>query len=71
MHHSLVGPNSLPPDQMSAEARLSELGRLVAAGILRLRCKSSSISDDIGDSSLGIPPTKSISCSEPNALNGE
>lgn len=41
MHHSLAGPNSLPPDQMSADARLAELGRIIAAGILRLREQSS------------------------------
>lgn len=60
MHHSLSGPNSLPPAQMSADARLSELGRILAAGVLRLRQKSSSISGDSGDSSLAILPTRSI-----------
>ncbi len=61
MHHSLSGPNNLPPPQMSADARLSELGRILAAGVLRLRRKSSSISDDSGDSSLAILPTRSVS----------
>lgn len=61
MHHSLSGPNSLQPGQMSADARLSELGRILAAGVLRLRQKSSSISDDRGDSSLAILPTRSVS----------
>lgn len=61
MHHSLSGPNSLPPDQMSADARLAELGRILAWGVLRLRQKSSSISADSGDSSLAILPTRSVS----------
>ncbi len=36
MHHSLAGPNSLAPTQMNADARLSELGRIIAAGVLRM-----------------------------------
>ena len=61
MHNSLSGPNSLQPAQMSADARLSELGRILAAGVLRLRQKSSSILCDSGDSSLAILPTRSVS----------
>lgn len=54
-------PNPFHPDQMSAEARLAELGRILAAGIQRLREQSSSISADSGDSSLAIPASKSVS----------
>ncbi|HNN63858.1 MAG TPA: hypothetical protein PKH78_12480 [Candidatus Obscuribacter sp.] len=46
---------------MSAEARLAELGRILAAGIQRMREQSSSISADSGDSSLAIPASKSVS----------
>ncbi len=53
--------NPFHPDQMSAEARLSELGRIVAAGVLRMRQQSSSISAAYADSSLAIPTTKSVS----------
>lgn len=54
-------PNPFHPDQMSAEARLAELGRILAAGIQRMREQSSSISADSGDSSLAIPTSKSVS----------
>lgn len=54
-------PNPYDPVQMSAEARLAELGRILAAGIQRLREQSSSISADSGDSSLAIPASKSVS----------
>ena len=46
---------------MTNEARLAELGRIIAAGILRLREQSSSIFADSGDSSLAISATKSVS----------
>lgn len=61
MHHSLTGPNALPPDQMSVDARLAELGRILAAGMLRMRHQSSGLSAHGGDSSLAILPTKSVS----------
>jgi len=51
--------NGINPDQMTAEARLSELGRIVAAGVLRMREKSSPLSADRGDSSLATLPPKS------------
>ena len=54
-------PNALAPDQMTPDARIAELGRIVAAGVLRLREQSSSISAYGGDSSLGSPATKSVS----------
>ena len=53
--------SGLAPDQMTNEARLAELGRIIAAGILRLREQSSSIFADSGDSSLAISATKSVS----------
>jgi hypothetical protein len=57
----MKAPNPFHPDQMGAEARLSELGGIVAAGVLRMRQQSSSISADDADSSLAIPATKSVS----------
>ncbi len=54
-------PNAIAPDQMTPDARIAELGRIVAAGVLRLREQSSSISDGCRDSSLAIPVTKSVS----------
>ena len=36
MHHSRSGPNPLPPDNMSANDRLSEVGRILAAGVGRI-----------------------------------
>lgn len=71
MHHSLAGPNSLSPAQMSSDARISELGRILAAGVLRLRDKSSSLSAKSGDSSLAILPTKSVSRPRAKARIGE
>lgn len=61
MQSSLSGPNASLPEDLSTEARLSELGRIVAAGVLRMRQQSSSISADDADSSLAIPATKSVS----------
>lgn len=54
-------PNALAPDQMMPDARIAELGRIVAAGVLRLREQSSSLSGESGDSSLAISPAKSVS----------
>lgn len=53
--------NGICPSTMTAEARIAELGRIVAAGVLRLREQSSSLSGESGDSSLAISPTRSVS----------
>ena len=54
------GPNPLCPDNMSARARLEELGRILAAGVIRLNTtKSSSLSADSGDSFVDFSPRKS------------
>lgn len=58
-------------DQMPAETRLTELGRILAAGILRMDRKSSPISGPDGDSSLAITPTKSVSRTRATARVGE
>jgi len=70
MQPSLYGPNAAPPCELSADARLAELGRIVAAGVLRMREQSSSISGHRGDSSLAIPATKSVSRPRAIARNG-
>lgn len=47
------GPNPLCPERMSPDARLAELGRILAAGVVRLNAgKSSSLSHADGDSSV-------------------
>ena len=54
------GPNPLCPERMSPDARLAELGRILAAGVVRLNAgKSSSLSPADGDSSVDYPPRKS------------
>jgi len=63
--------NGINPDIMSVDSRLSELGRIIAAGILRLREQSSPLSDHGGDSSLAILPAKSVSHLEARARIGE
>jgi len=53
--------NGLDPVLMTVDARLAELGRIIAAGVLRMREQSSSISAGDRDSSLAISPAKSVS----------
>jgi len=37
MEEQIVGPDPFPVDRMNAEERLSDLGRILAAGIRRMR----------------------------------
>jgi hypothetical protein len=54
------GPNSIPPDRMTPEARLGEIGRLLAAGIMRrIALKSTSLCSGNGDSFVDFRPRKS------------
>ena len=54
------GPNPLCPDRMSADARLEELGRILAAGVIRLNAEyASSLSAEGGDSFVDFSPRKS------------
>ncbi len=54
------GPNPLCPDKMSGRARFEELGRILAAGFIRLNAaQSSSLPADIGDSFVDFSPRKS------------
>jgi len=60
MTHPRSGPNPLSPDAMSANARLTEIGRILAAGLIRMRAaKSSDLSANAGDSSLDFAPLPS------------
>ena len=54
------GPNPLCPDKMSGRARFEELGRILAAGVVRLNAaQSSSLSAEDGDSFVDFSPRKS------------
>jgi hypothetical protein len=56
----ISGPNPLCPDRMSADARLAEIGRILAAGVFRLNAKkSSSLFVQNGDSFVDFLPRKS------------
>lgn len=49
MHESRSGPNPLPPDNMSANERLSEVGRILAAGIGRILSQQATTSSKATD----------------------
>lgn len=52
--------NPLNPDRMSAKERLTELTRILAFGLIRLRARQSSqVSDPTGESCLHFPPDQS------------
>lgn len=57
MHASLAGPNAIAPERMTPDERIAEVGRILGLGLVRLRApKSTSLSDDCGDSCLDFPP---------------
>ena len=41
LYHCLAGGNPLSPDLMTADQRLTEMGTILAAGLLRLRRQQS------------------------------
>jgi len=52
--------NALHPDKMTADSRVAEIGRILAAGLIRMRGpKSSDLSAKPGDSSLDLTPRAS------------
>ena len=56
----ISGPNPLCPDRMSADARLAEIGRILAAGVIRLNAAQSSVLfAENGDSFVDFSPRKS------------
>ncbi len=44
--------SGLAPENMTAAERMAELGQILALGALRMSGKSSSLSGDLGDSSV-------------------
>lgn len=60
MHRSPKGESPSPIDTMTDDERFTELGQIIAAGIIRMHAKSSSISASDADSSLGSSPSKSV-----------
>lgn len=54
------GPNPLCPDKMSARARFEELGRILAAGVIRLNAaQPSDLSANTRDSFVDFSPQTS------------
>lgn len=52
-------PNALNPARMSPAERLAELGRILAAGLIRMKAaKSSGLSADEGESSVDYAAPK-------------
>jgi hypothetical protein len=52
--------NTLPPDQIEADERLTEIAEILAAGLMRLMSRqSSSLSANRGESSLDCPGNQS------------
>jgi hypothetical protein len=53
-------PNALDPARLTPAERLAELGRILAAGLIRMRAKKSTpLSADGGESSVDLARTKS------------
>jgi hypothetical protein len=63
--------NGLCPTLMTPEARICELGQIIATSVLRMRELSSHLSAAHADSSLGSPAYKSVSHSRHEACSGE
>lgn len=58
--HAPTSASGLHPDRMTATERLTEIAKILAAGLQRLTArKSSGKSADFGESSLHIPPDQS------------
>ena len=53
-------PNALDPNRMPPAERLVELGRILAAGLIRMKAsKSSPLSADRGETSVDLSPPQS------------
>jgi len=56
----ISGPNPLCPERMSVDARLEEIGRILAAAVVCLNVEQSSdLSSENGDSFVDFSPRKS------------
>ena len=54
------GPNSFPPNRMSPAERVAEIGRILAAGLIRMKARQSSpLSADRGESTVDLSGAKS------------
>ena len=60
MYDISAGNSSQPIDTMTDDERFTELGQIIAVGIIRMHAKSSSISAEDADSLLAISPGKSV-----------
>ena len=58
--HLLAGANSLHPDLMTSDERLTELARILAAGLLRLHRQSISNSSLLRDFRLDFSANRSV-----------
>jgi hypothetical protein len=56
----LAGANALAPDLMSAEERLTEVARILAAGLLRLRRSGPIGTAGCGDFRVDFSPERSV-----------
>jgi len=60
MPQSNPAQNGICPSLMTDEERFAELGRILAAGIMRMHRKSSTLSANQRDSSLDIQDVRSV-----------
>jgi hypothetical protein len=59
----LAGANPLAPDLMTAEERLDEVARLLAAGLLRLRRREAAYQRGLERNGLDFSPERSVHAS--------
>jgi hypothetical protein len=73
MQAAQSGPNPLPPARMSAEDRVDELGRILAAALRRVLVEQSrTLSDAVGESSVDILALKRrVGRRKPSTRDGE
>jgi hypothetical protein len=64
LDHCLAGSNSLCPDLMTADERLTEVAQILAAGLIRLRRRESSAAVS-GDFRLDFSPDRSVHATAP------
>ncbi len=55
MEEQIVGPDPFPVDRMDAEERLSDLGRILAAGIRRMRGPDIETAPETGEPAPDAP----------------
>jgi hypothetical protein len=72
MPNSLSGPNAIAPERMTSEERLAEVGRLLAAGILRLRAGDIRLDFPLKESGVGREHFSGLETrdAKPNKIKG-